>query len=322
MHAPKPASFLTSLLIYGGAISLLGCPDYNVSRIEAGDRYTQGVPERPVDVLWVIDNSATMTEEQATLLGNFQDFSDVIYQTSIDFQVGVITTDAEHGLGLLTSEVLTADTVDLDEAFTEAVDVGVTGNREEMPLESILLATSSEALAAGNSALFREDADLQIIVLTDEDDQSDGEVQAYLDHLTDFKDAADYRISLIGGPLPSGCASTTSSSEPATRLLEAVEATDGLFKSVCEGDFGPVMKSLAFNTTGMTDTFALSRFPDLSSLEVRVDGVMLHQRPENGWQYDAAKNSVVLDGLAVPRPGQTISLVYYEIFGADASSDE
>ena len=48
---------------------------------------------------------------------------------------------------------------------------------------------------------------------------------------------------------------------------------------------------------------------------MRVDGVLLHERPENGWQYDAAKNSVVLDGLAVPRPGQTISLVYYEIFG-------
>ena len=94
-----------------------------------------------------------------------------------------------------------------------------------------------------------------------------------------------------------------------------MDSTDGLFKSVCETDFGPVMKSLAFNTTGMTDTFALSRFPDLASLEVRVDGVLLHERPENGWQYDAAKNSVVLDGLAVPRPGQTISLVYYEIFG-------
>ena len=110
--------------------------------------------------------------------------------------------------------------------------------------------------------------------------------------------------------------------EAATRLLDAVEQTGGLFKSICETDFAPVMKSLAFNTTGMTDTFALSKFPDLSTLEVRVDDALIHHRPENGWQYDAASNAVVLDGLAVPRPGQSVSLVYYEIFGDDGDAEE
>lgn len=322
MPSPLSAYKLIQAALLLGLPLLVGCPDYSVARIEAGDKYTQGTPERPVDVLWVVDNSATMTEEQQALLENFQSFADVIYQTSVDFQLGVVTTDAEHGLGLLTGEVLTASTTDLDEAFTEAVDVGVTGNREEMPLESIRLATSTDALNDGNSALFRDDADLQIIILSDEDDQSSGDVADYLDHLATFKEATDYRISLIGGPQPSGCASSTSSAEVSTRLLEAVDATDGLFKSICETDFGPVMKSLAFNTTGMTDTFALSKFPDLESLEVRVDSVLIHQRPENGWQYDAASNSVILDGLAVPRPGQSVSLVYYEIFGDDGDAEE
>lgn len=316
---------LSAHLSPGAALAaalLTGCPDYNVARIPSGDSYLQGGPERPVDVLWVIDDSATMTEEQEALLTNFQAYADVLNQTGVDFQIGIITTDVEEDAGVIVGEVLTADTEDLDAAFTEAADVGVTGSREEQHLEAIRLATSSAALSDGNDALFRDDADLQIVILTDEDDQSEGEVSAYIDHLSTFKEATSFRVSLIGGPLPSGCASSTSSAEAATRLLSAVESTGGVFKSICEADFGPVMKSIAFNSMGMTDTFELTEMPDLSSLEVKVDGVHLHQRPSDGWQYDAGENAVVLDGLAVPRPGQTVDVLYYEIFSSAASGGE
>lgn len=294
--------------------ALAGCPDYNVARIPSGDSYVQGGPERPVDILWVIDDSATMTEEQDALVANFQDYADVLYDTSVDYQIGIITTDAEDGQGLLVGEVLTPDTEDLDAAFTREADVGITGNREEQHLEAIRLASSEPALSAGNDQLFRADADLQIILLTDEDDQSDESVDIYIDHLNQFKEQTSFRMNLIGGPLPSGCASATSSAEAATRLIQAVEATGGTFKSICEGDFSVVMKSMAFTSVGMTDTFELTNLPDLDSLEVKVDGVVMHERLENGWQYDAAKNTVVFEGLAVPRPGQTVDLVYFRIF--------
>lgn len=307
-------------LLLAGALAglgLAGCPDYNVARIPSGDSYVQGGPERPVDILWVIDDSATMTEEQDALVANFQDYADVLYQTSVDYQIGVITTDVEKHAGELVGEVLTPDTEDLDAAFTEQADVGVTGDREEQHLEAIRLATSEPALGAGNESLFREDADLGIVILTDEDDQSEDQVGTYIDHLSIFKEKTGFRISLIGGPLPSGCASPTSSAEAATRLLEAVDATGGQFKSICEDDFSAVMKSIAFTSVGMTDTFELSDMPDLESLEVKVDGVFMHQRPEDGWTYDAAKNAVIFEGLAVPRPGQTVDLVYFRIFSSN-----
>lgn len=309
-----PSPVRSSLAAVLAVNMLTGCPDYNVARIPSGDSYTQGGPERPVDILWVIDDSATMTEEQDALVANFQDYADVLYETSVDYQIGIITTDAEDGLGMLVGDVLTPDTEDLDSAFTEQADVGIAGNREEQHLEAIRLATSEPALSAGNSALFRADADLQIVLLTDEDDQSDDEVQVYLDQLSIFKTQTGFRVNLIGGPLPSGCASSTSSAEAATRLLDAVEYTGGEFKSICENDFSAVMKSIAFTSVGMTDTFELTDMPDLDSLEVKVDGVNLHQRPEDGWQYDAARNAVVFEGLAVPRPGQSVDIIYFRIF--------
>lgn len=311
-HGTRPSPGVIAALVI---LSLgVGCQDYQVARIPKGDSYVQEEPARPVDVLWVIDNSATMTEEQEALASSFQDFAEVLYQTSVDFQIGVITTDAEADLGLLVGEILTPDTEEIDAAFAEQAAVGVRGSREEQPLEAIRLATSIDALGAGNSALFRDDADLQIIIVSDEDDQSSDAVTVYLQALSIFRSSTAYRISLVGGPLPEGCASAIASAEAAVRLHEAVDATAGVFKSICEDDMGPVMKSIAFNTTGMTDTFALSLLPDLASLEVKVDGVLMHQRPSDGWQYDASSNSVVLDGLAVPRPGQTVNLEYFEIF--------
>ncbi len=312
MSYAHPARFL--LLLGALTPALAGCPDYNVARIPSGDTYVQGGPERPVDILWVIDNSATMSEEQDALVANFQDYADVLYETSVDYQIGIITTDAEDDLGMLVGEVLSVNTEDLDSVFTEQADVGIEGNREEQHLEAIRLATSDPALSAGNSALFRQDADLQIVLLTDEDDQSEDAVGTYIDHLGVFKEATSFRMNLIGGPLPSGCASSTSSAEAGTRLLEAVESTSGVFKSICESDFGAVMKSIAFTSVGMTDTFELTDMPDLESMEVQVDGALMHQRPEDGWQYDAAKNAIVFEGLAVPRPGQTIDLLYFRIF--------
>ncbi len=46
-----------------------------------------------VDVLWVIDNSGSMAPRQENLAKNFQSFIDVFAKGSIDFRIGVTTTD-------------------------------------------------------------------------------------------------------------------------------------------------------------------------------------------------------------------------------------
>ena len=293
---------------------LTACQDYNVSRISSSDSFVQGGTGLPVDILWVVDDSATMSEEQDALTSNFQTYADVLIDTSADWQLGIITTDIDDDEGMLVGPVLGPDTEDLDSAFTDQASVGILGSRDEQPLDALDLATSEPDLGEGNQDLFRADADLQILILTDEDDQSEGTVDSYVSHLQDFKKDTSVVISLIGGPLPAGCASTTSSAEPAERLHDAVDATGGTFKSICEPDFAAVMKSFAFTTVGLTDTFELSDLPDLETLEVRVDGVLMHERPTDGWQYDAASNAVVFEGLAVPRPGQAIDLNYFQIF--------
>ncbi len=46
-----------------------------------------------MDILWVIDNSGSMCQEQKILRENFQQFIDEIRETNLDFHIGVTTTD-------------------------------------------------------------------------------------------------------------------------------------------------------------------------------------------------------------------------------------
>lgn len=304
-------------LVLGLALPLLGCQDYQVARIPHGDTFEQGGAIRPVDVLWILDNSATMTEEQDALAAAFPAFAEVVGDGVVDMQMGITTTDVEEQQGLLVGDVLTVDTEDLVSAFATQADVGTLGAREEQPLEALQLATSEPALSEGNDALFRDGTDLAIIIVTDEDDQSEAEVSDYLDHLADFASDRAYRVSVVGGPIPAGCASKTSSAEPAERLAYAVDLTDGVFMSICEQDYTPVLTNLAFGAIGLSASFELSLLPDLESVKVEVDDVVIHQRPEDGWQYDPADNAIVFDGLAVPRPGQEVFVEYYELYSVD-----
>src|SRR5687768_1711576 len=56
------------------------------------DRLVQlTVPQ--VDVLWTIDNSSSMGDEQQTLIENFPGFADFFVGSGLDYHIGVVTTD-------------------------------------------------------------------------------------------------------------------------------------------------------------------------------------------------------------------------------------
>ncbi len=46
-----------------------------------------------VDMLFVVDNSGSMSDEQAMLADSFQTFIDQFMLRNVDFHIGIITTD-------------------------------------------------------------------------------------------------------------------------------------------------------------------------------------------------------------------------------------
>lgn len=84
---------LTALFVLG-LISACGkLPGYKVN--ETTQDFTQsGVTNDKVDILFVIDNSGSMADNQANVASNFSSFISQFASRNLKFQIGVVSTDA------------------------------------------------------------------------------------------------------------------------------------------------------------------------------------------------------------------------------------
>ncbi len=244
-----------------------------------------------------------MDEEQAQLAAHADTFITFLSTAPVDFRLGVITTD-EGDAGALLGPVLDSDTVDLATAFAVQVTSVGDGDRTERGFAT--------ALAASGATLTRDGADLEVVFFTDEDDQSELEPAAFIDALAGSRSGADVVVNAITGDLPDGCASISAAADPAPRYVAAQQSTGGLRESICAYDYDAMLERVALQVLGLQVRFALSMLPELATMEVRVDGALVHRRDRHGWRYDAGDNSIVFDGYAVPPPGAGISVAYYE----------
>lgn len=154
-----------------------------------------------VDILWVVDSSGSMAEEQSYLGANFSSFISQLTQTSTDFQIGVTSTDVcDSGspsmfpsnlrycptvdgsaatrlkgslVGSAGARVLTRDTPNLASRFVSNARVGITGSSYEHGLTAMKMAIE-KSVAGQNDGLVRSDAFLAVIVVSDEEDDGIG----------------------------------------------------------------------------------------------------------------------------------------------------
>lgn len=298
--------------------SLVGCSDYDYAELSVRDVWTVPQITGSSDILVVIDDSASMAEEQARLGENFHAFTDVVAGAYADFQIGVITTDVDvDDAGVLRGGVLTPDTPGLEDAFLAAVTVGTDGSRYEQGYEAASLATAT----GQNPGFLRNTARLHLVILSDEDDQSPGKLPAYLDTLTDRAGAGGLTVHAIVGDEPEGCASGIGAASAGTRYLTAAVQTGGYTDSICSDDYSEILQRVGLDVAGLQDTFVLTELAESGTLTVWVDGVVMPERPADGWQYAPGDNAVVFQGLAVPRAGMQVVAEYELLLGVVTSED-
>ena len=261
-----------------------------------------------VDILWVVDNSCSMWEEQTALAANAEDFLDYLDMAGLDYQVGVVTTD-NPSMG---SAFITPSTPSAAAAFAAAVTLGTGGSGTEQPLlqaHSGLTPPQTDPGGA-NEGFVRDAAGLSVIILTDEDDQSGGTATAWAAEFEALKpDSGLVAVSGITG-MTTGCATAY-----ATPIIsEVVALTGGLEVSICDEDWSPVLSVAAGLVAGPNLRFQLTQLPMPLSLAVTVDGVQV----DVGWSYDADDNVVVFDE---PPDDGAILDVTYELVG-DCSGEE
>ena len=132
------------------------------------------VPKPKVDVLLVVDDSGSMGDDQEVLASNFSSFIAAFQGSYVDYHLGAITTDmvASNRSGRLVGPFLTQDTPNIAQAFRSMVVQGSNGSSDERGLQASRLALSDPLASNENKGFLRPEADLALIILTDETDHS------------------------------------------------------------------------------------------------------------------------------------------------------
>jgi hypothetical protein len=289
--------------------------------VPVADSFEQ--PEGPkVDILWVIDNSCSMADEQQRLVENLSTFIDFADEQEADYQMGITVTDGfSTDSGRLERcfphpAIISGDYPQRNEAFECTFLVGTDGSGIEAGTDAAkrALERAQQDEPNINTGLLREDADLAIVVVSDEDDQSRNlsANEVFFETVKGPGRASRTKVHAIAGPTTEPCGDGTGffNAAPAFRYQAMTENTNGLFFNICVGDWSPIFDQLGLDTFQAFDTFFLSQPAEPSSIRVFVDGLQIPNDPNQGYTYRFQENAIRFEGDAVPGPGASIEVRY------------
>ena len=293
---------------------IVGNPD-SVETPFNEDRVVQ-VTIPKTDILFVVDNSCSMAEEQELLATNFPVFLEWFQGSGLDYHIGVVSTDMNDPLhtGRLRAingqRWIQDSTESPDAIFGAMAEMGTGGHWVERGRAAAY--TAVELLAASdNHGFIREDAGLHLTVVSDEDDESEGSPVSrdeFVDYLVNARPTRQMvSFSAIVGPA-FGCETAL---EPGSDYLAVSAALGGVQWSICEPEWDGVLDRLGFVAVGLKSEFFLSQIPVPGTIEVTtdVDGVVQSFDEGVDWEYQDSRNSIEFLEY-MPQPREQIRIRY------------
>lgn len=267
------------------AAAIASCGETEVRKVpppEATTNTFEQAKASAIDILFVVDDSASMAANQQALSSNFEHFFRLIDPDptktgepgEVDYRLAVTTTDVLKKGGELVGDsgepkiIRRDDGFDAMTLFKRRVMVGTKGASREEGFRAAELAIETAAQiedSAGKKAFLRPEAYLYIIFVSDEDDESRDEVRYHVRRFRALKgmgNEGSVLVSAIAGPvnLPEECKTDDGKGYRAARghrYLEMVEATGGTFGNICLSDWAETLEELAFTGLGLRKRFQL-----------------------------------------------------------------
>ena len=234
-----------------------------------------------VDILFYIDQSGSMGDDKIRLEVAAETFMADLSMTAADYQVMVVTGD----LGCHNGTIITGSTADPVNSFVDALD-GQPGGFTEAGLSVVLSALSESGPGGCNAGFLRDDVPLSLILVSDEPEQSPNGWEKTLAEVLAV--APEAIVSAIAGDYPSGC----DTADAGFGYFEAVEATGGVYLSICAEDWSPHLESISEVSTQIdgeiTDTFLLADYPEPETIVVEVNESVV-----SDWTYDPQSNAII-----------------------------
>lgn len=280
-----------------------------VVHTEASEVFHQAASQtKKLDIVWIIDNSNSMSDEQSALGTNFSAFINEFITKDVDFKMAITTTDTSSSSKKgqmvsgsdtkLTSAKAKANETQFKSDFRNLVKVGVNGSGYEKGLEA-----SEGFMQKYASSFLRPDAYLAVVILSDEEDQSAKSVAYYTDNLKSFKNEAGlvkvYSIVDVNKTNRGSGISTGGD-----RYIDASVKTAGVVSDIRD-DFYQSLSAMGDSIINLLDSFALAHDPVPGSLKVYVNGEL-----DNNYTFDATSRSIKFDENHLPPVGAEVKVTY------------
>ncbi len=148
--------------------------------------------------------------------------------------------------------------------------------------------------------------------------------ESYLDNLTQSTGTSRrYNVNAIT-VLDSGCQATHAAVSPDSfvtivgqRYIQMSNDTNGVTGSICDSSYASALSKISNQITVLSTQFFLSRIPQINTIMVLVNGVIINRDPANGWTYNSASNSIQFHGSATPPQNAQISVNFTPVSIAD-----
>lgn len=238
----------------------------------------RGQGQTPIDILFVVDNSCSMADDQRALAANSASFFDSFSKTQADYHIGVITTDASDRYpGVLGAPFITAATPNVQSVFRDQIMVGDMGSGWERALMTAYDAVREPTLTY-NKGFIRPGADFAIVFLGDEDDQSNVSVSRFVTAVNKLKGPdSTVTVAAIVGLKPAGPPNYQCNAEQIAgwRIVDfATEWGDNGLLAVCTDDYATTLKRISGHLVEARCTMNLTTQVDFSQgVHVTVNGV-------------------------------------------------
>ncbi len=249
--------------------------------------------QRPiVDILWVVDNSCSMADEQNSLTGNFPAFADFFVGSGLDYHIGVTSTDIDGNYNGSKGKLVTSSgykyidpyTVDPVGVFTSMATLGISGSGSEKGIGAtyMVLETHRDTINAG---FYRDEAALHTIVISDEPDYTPASLitqDEFINWYDDLKDEQGKTFSSIVDKSDGG------------DYLTVTRAIGGIERDITSEDWPLMLEQLGLQAAGLRTEYFLTQLPIVDTIEVAVDDVsgahLVFQTTD--WTYSTTRNSI------------------------------
>ena len=236
------------------------------------------IDQRPVDIIFVIDDSGSMDDDNEAVQNNINVFSSSIAAAGVDYHVVLVgTTNVPAPLGGSAAFRQIDTSVDSNDPLIELVD--------NYPLYRTHL---------------REDAVKHFVVITDdESDMSANEFSSTVATWPGFTSFTVHSIVAFGSDPDQGCSTGAAYGH---EYVDLSAATGGVTSPICDANYAVVFDAVvaAVTTVTLPCTLAIDApagfTTDPARLEVTYQGTTLPVRGTcngPGWRFDPSSSSVV-----------------------------